>query len=136
MKLDTLLRVAQILRNQPAYSMPVTKLHACLTAEVGGDAGTYAQMLYALKQRPESFMVLEAPALIEDDSYSRLLDQAGLGACARVVLAESPDPVDAVGLAAVTLAELWARRGDDPAIRDYVAEATRRLAELTAATPV
>jgi hypothetical protein len=129
MNLDTLVRAAQILRAQPACTMPLARLHACLTEEIGSDAGTYAHVHAELKKRPQSFMVLEPPKLIEDDSYESALERAGLGACTWIALVEAPsdEEEDMLGLAGATLSELWAQTDSDPALREYLVHAARQL---------
>jgi hypothetical protein len=125
MKLDTLLRAAQILSVQPACTMPLTTLHACLAAEIGRDAGTYAQMYAELKKRPQSFMVLEAPSLVEDEAYEALTGFTW------VTLAESTsEDRDALAMAGTTLTELWARTDMDPALREQLLNGARQLEAL------
>lgn len=130
MKLDTLLRAAQILSVQPACTMPLATLHACLTDEIGREAGTYAQMHAELKKRPQSFMVMEAPSLVEDTSY------AALNGFTWVTLAEKPaEDRDALAIAGTTLTELWARTETDPAMRELLLEGARQIEVLGANFP-
>lgn len=125
MKLDTLLRAAEILSVQPACTMPLAALHTCLTDEIGHDAGTYAQMHAELKKRPQSFMVLEAPSLVEDASY------ASLRGFTWVTLAESQaHDRDALAMAGTTLTELWARTEADPTLREMLREGARQIESL------
>lgn len=134
MKLDALVRAAQILRSQPGYVMPLAKLHACLAAELGGDAGTYGDVYRELKKRPHSFMVLDGPRLLIDAECNELLEGAGLGTCARVSLADGGldgAPADALGLATATLGELWQRAGADAVLYDYLSRAAEELEEIT-----
>jgi hypothetical protein len=131
MNLDALLRAAQILRAQPAYAMPVARLHACLREELGDDAGTCGQMLAALKKRPHSFMILDEPRFLEDHAYMQLGD-AALGACSRVALTEVSDPADALGLAGATLGELWPASVGDPVLKEMLMEAARELDAVSA----
>ena len=127
MKLDALLRAAQILAAHPAGTMPLADLHICLADEIGAEAGTYAQMHAELKKRPQSFMVLEAPRLIEDEHY----EGAGLRQCTWVTLAEGPtDEQDALSIAGSTLTELWARTDTDSSLREYLTEGARQLEAL------
>ncbi|MGQ0561951.1 MAG: hypothetical protein ACT443_08775 [Gemmatimonadota bacterium] len=135
MKLDTLLRAAQILRSQPAYAMPLARLHARLAEEFGGEAGSYARMYQELKKRPQSFMVLDSPRLVEDDRYDDLLEGTGLGACTRVALAEAieEEAPGALNMAGATLAELWPKTEADPVLREYLAQAMRELEAISAA---
>lgn len=134
MKLDTLLRVAQILRSQPAYTMPLSRLHKCLAEELGPEAGTYAQMYHELKKRPQSFMVLDSPRLLDHEAYGGLFDDAGLGACTRIALAElgaGDDLTSAVSIASATLSELWTRADTDPVLRDYLVQAAREMERIS-----
>lgn len=125
MKLDTLLRAAQILSGQPAGTMPLATLHACLADEIGPEAGTYAQMHAELKKRPQSFMVLEAPNLVEDDAY------ASLTGFTWVTLAENAvDSRDALAMAGTTLTDLWARTEMDPALRELLLDGARQIEAL------
>lgn len=125
MKLDTLLRAAQILSVQPACTMPLATLHACLADEIGREAGTYAQMHAELKKRPQSFMVLEAPNLVEDEAYEALTGFTW------VTLAENAvDDRDALAMAGTTLTELWARTELDPALREQLLDGARQIEAL------
>src|SRR5688500_10530258 len=106
MKLNALVRVAQILRSQPAYTMPLPRLHKCLAEELGTEAGTYAQMYHELKKRPYSLMVLDAQRLLDHDDYGAVVEDSGLGACTRIALAElgtDDDGSSALSLACITL---------------------------------
>lgn len=123
MKLDALLRAAQILRKQPYYAMPLSRLHACLTDELGNNAGTYGEVYQELKKRPQSFMVLEPDPALEP----------GLGSYVHVTLIEETvpeDPCDVLSVAAATLNELWQRARADNVIQDYLAQATDQLAQM------
>ena len=131
MNLDALLRAAQILGSQPARTMPLARLHACLTRELGNDAGTYAHIHAELKKRPQSFMVLEAPRLTADDAYESVLEGAGVSGCTWVTLAEGPgEDLDALGVATATLTELWTRIEADPTLREYLLHAAQQLEAL------
>ena len=135
MKLDTLLRAAQILRLQPSYAMPLARLHSCLAEELGGDAGTYGEVYRELKKRPQSFIVLDAPRLLTAGGYHELGDEALPAACARVSLTEFADddpPTDALGLAAATVSELWQRTTTDSVLRDHVAGVAEELEAIIA----
>jgi hypothetical protein len=143
MKVEAILRAARILRAQPAYAMPLAKLHARLAEELGTDAGTYAQIYLQLKNRPQSFLVVDSPRLLEGtdywpaqvrDEYDAALEVAGLGACVRVALtevaAEDAQP-GAIALAGATMTELWQAGEYDPVMREYVARAARELEEIS-----
>jgi hypothetical protein len=131
MNLDALLRAAQILGSQPARTMSLARLHACLAGELGSDAGTYAHIHAELKKRPQSFMVLEAPRLTADDAYESVLEGAGVSGCTWVTLAEGPgEDLDALGVATATLTELWTRIEADPTLRDYLVNAAQQLEAL------
>ena len=131
MNLDALLRAAQILRSQPARTMPLGRLHACLADELGNDAGTYAHIQAELKKRPQSFMVLEVPRLTADDAYESVLEGAGVSGCTWVTLAEGPgEDLDALGVATATLTELWTRIEADPTLREYLLHAAQQLEAL------
>lgn len=143
MKLEAILRAAQILRAQPAYAMPLVKLHARLAEELGTDAGTYAQIYLQLKKRPQSFMVVDSPRLLDGTDYwpaqvrgeyAAVLEGAGLGACVRVALTEvavEDAQSGAIALAGTTMTELWNAGEHDPVVREYVARATRELEEIS-----
>jgi hypothetical protein len=143
MKIDTLLRAAQILRTQPARSMALVKLHSRLTDELGTDAGTYAQLYAELKKRPESFLLLDMPRLLDGaqrwpkqvrEEYGSVLEGAGLGACVRVALNELPhsEVDDALSLASSTVSELWAGLETDATLREYLQRAADQLEEISA----
>ena len=143
MKLEAILRAAQILRAQPSYAMPLAKLHTRLAEELGTDAGTYAQIYLQLKNRPQSFMVVDSPRLLDGtdywpaqarDEYDAVLDVAGLGACVRVALTEvavQDEQPGAIALAGATMSELWNAGEHDPIMRERVARATRELEEIS-----
>ncbi|MGQ0813681.1 MAG: hypothetical protein ACT4O1_04375 [Gemmatimonadota bacterium] len=134
MNLNALLRAAQILQSQPTYTMTLTRLHACLAEEIGSEAGSYAQMYLELKKRPRSFMVIDAPRLIDSEEYEQLLEGAGLGPCTRVGLAEvgaEPDRSGALGLAGSTLTELWQKTEGDPELRAYLSHAASELERIS-----
>lgn len=123
MTLDALLRAASILRAQPSYAMPLSRLHACLTDELGSDAGTYGEIYHQLKKRPQSFMVLEPDPVLEP----------GLGSYVHVTLIEDTlidESPDVMGMAATTLNELWQRASSDNVIQDCLARATDQLVQL------
>lgn len=143
MKLEAILRAAQILRAQPTYAMPLAKLHARLAEELGTDAGTYAQIYLQLKNRPQSFMVVDSPRLLDGtdhwpiqvrEEYDVALEVAGLGACVRVALTEvavEDAQPGAIALAGATMTELWNAGEHDPVMREYVTRATRELEEIS-----
>jgi hypothetical protein len=142
MKLEVLLRAAEILRSQPAYTMSLAKLHAQLVEDLGAGASTYAQTYADLKNRPQSFMLLDTPKLLDSadswpaqvrEQYDEALNTAGLGACVRVMLAEQTNEVsnDVLALANATLAEL--SRCSDPIMLEHLARATEAIEEISAA---
>lgn len=145
MKLDALLSAARILRSQPGCSMPLVKVHARLTEELGPGVGSYAELYQQLKNRPQSFLVIDSPRLLPDttgwpphvrEAYGAALDNAGLGACVRVALTESlpeTDHDDALALAGATLSDLWNASARDPIMRDIVTRAAQQLEEINAA---
>jgi hypothetical protein len=137
MKLNALVRVAQILRSQPAYTMPLSRLHTCLAEELGTEAGTYAQMVHELKKRPHSFMVHESPRLLDHDDYASAIESMGLETGTRVSLAElgDDDAYSALSMACITLSELWARADADPLLREYLAQATSEMERLSETLP-
>ena len=115
--------------------MPLARLHACLTEEIGDNVGTCDQVRADLKKRPGSFVVAEAPGLVEDETYAPLLENAGLSKCTWVSLTEAsaPDFEDPLGMAGATLSELWTRTESDPALREYLVHAARQLEALSQA---
>lgn len=123
MRLDALLRAADILRAQPCYAMPLAKLHACLTDELGPGTGSYADIYLALKKRPQSFMVLEPDPVLEP----------GLGNYVHVTLIEDVPPAESglMGLAAETISDLWQRGAADPVLHDYLARASTEIGRIT-----
>jgi hypothetical protein len=137
MKLNALVRVAQILRSQPAYTMPLSRLHMCLAEELGAEAGTYAQMYHELKKRPHSFMVLESPRLLDDGDCPAAIEAMPLETGTRVSLAEldDDDGGSALSLACVTLSELWARADADPLLREYLAQAASEMERISKTLP-
>lgn len=134
MKIEALLRAAQILRSQPTYAMPLTRLHAYLAEELGADAGTYRDIYLALKKRPQSFMVLDAPQLLTDAAGETDLE-SNLGACVRVSLTEvapGDQPTDALGMAAATVSELWQHGNADAVLHDCLSRAADQLEQIGA----
>ena len=144
MKLESVLRAAQILRSQPGCTMPLRTLHAHLQREFGAEAGTYAQVYHLLKNLPHSFIVMDTPQLIAGsekwpaqlrEEYNCALEGAGLGSCARVALAEvSAEELHGgtLGLASQTLSELWAIAEGDPVLREYLSTIAQQLEEISA----
>lgn len=144
MKLDALLRAAQILRSQPAYAMPLVKLHARLVEELGPDLGSYADVYQQLKNRPQSFLVIDSPKLLPDntawprqvrEAYDVALDGAGLGAYVRVALTELPAETgqeDALAVAGATLGDLWTVFAKDATLRELITRAAQQLEEISA----
>jgi hypothetical protein len=143
MKLDALLRAAQLLRAEPAHSMPLVKLHARLCDELGAGVGTYAEVYQQLKNRPQSFTVIDAPRLLNGtegwprhlrEEYGAALESAGVGSCMRVTLTEPSDSgnADAIALAGDTISALWRAAADDAELRDYLARASEQLEEIAA----
>lgn len=126
--------------------MALNKLYARLAEELGADAGSYADVYHQLKNRPQSFMLIDSPKLLPDTSawprqvreeYDVALRNAGMGACVRVALTEVPSasgPADALALAGATLNDLWTAVARDPAMRDFVTRAAKQLEEIIAAT--
>ena len=142
MKIDTLLRAAQILRAQPAHCMPLQLLHGKLTLELGAQVGSYAQFHAELKKRPESFMLLDSPRLLPQatewpahvrEAYDCALDGAGLGSCQRVALTDIIEPAgnDAISLASCTISELWPAAEKDATLRNVMQRASDQLAEIS-----
>jgi hypothetical protein len=144
MKLESVLRAAQILRSQPGGTMPLRSLHARLHHEFGAESGSYAQMYHLLKNLPHSFIVMDESQLIAGsdkwpaqlrEEYACALEGAGLGSCVRVALAEvAPEELHggALGLANQTLSELWAAAAGDPVLREYLSTIAHQLDELNA----
>jgi len=144
MKLDALLRAAQILRSQPACAMPLVKLHARLAQELGPDLGSYADLYSQLKNRPQSFLIIDSPRLLPDtggwprhvrEAYDVALQGAGLGACVRVALTELPNEGrdgDPLAFAGATVGELWAAADKDPTLLAFVTRAAQQLQEICA----
>jgi len=144
MKLHVLVRAAQILRAQPAYSLSLVRLHARLSDELGAQAGSYAALHAELKKRPESFVVIDSPRVLAEgagrwpkqlrEQYDDAFSGAGLGACVRVSLAEPPNEnpdADALRLAGRTVSELWSAASSDAMLCDYLTRASQQLEEIS-----
>jgi hypothetical protein len=141
MLIDVLLRAAHILQSQPGYTMPLFRLHAQLTRELGPAAGTYGQIYQQLRKRTDSFALVDSPRLLDganhwpglvQETYDTVLEGAGLGSCVRVTLMETDanETCDLVAALSVTLGELAAQCSDDHALTAYLAAATQQVAEL------
>lgn len=140
MSLDTLLSAARILQSQPGYTMPLARLHAQLVRELGPAAGSYAQIYQALRNRTDSFLIVDAPRVLATDSwpggvreaYDAAMQDAGLGSCVRVMLTETPPRHDAdlLALLSTTLTELTVQCAGDRALTGYLERATVEIAEL------
>jgi hypothetical protein len=139
MKLDALLRAAQMLRAQPAHTMPLVTLHARLYNELGAGVGTYAEVYQQLKNRPQSFSVIDSPRLLDAtdswpqhvrEEYGPALETVGIGSCMRVTLTEPTGDganADAIAMAGETISGLWRAAEGDAELRDYLARATDAL---------
>lgn len=143
MKIDAILRAAQILRAQPTFAMPLGELHSRMLAELGRDAGSYAEFCALLKKRPASFIIIDSPRLADADSawprqvrerYRSALAETDLGVFARVALAELPGASveDVLAMAGRTINGLWQATSDDPILRAALARASYQLDELSA----
>jgi hypothetical protein len=142
MNVEAIVRAAQILRSQPAYTMPLQALHARLERELGPDAGSYAQIYLQLKRLPHSFLMIDSPQLLQGadvwpaqvrEEYGSALEGAGLGSCVRVALADVSveEHAGAIGLASTTVSELWAVAEGDPVLRAFLTDAAHQLEELS-----
>ena len=143
MKIEAVLRAAQILRTQPAYTMSLNQLHARLQSELGADAGTYGQFYLHLKNRPQSFTIIDAPQLLRGsdiwpaqvrEEYDSVLENAGLGTCIRVALTEvaiEEAQPGAIALASKTIGELWGAAQQDSVLCEFLAHASRQIEEIS-----
>jgi hypothetical protein len=144
MKIDILLRAAQILRAQPAFTMPLGELYRLVTAELGSQAGSYADFCASLKNRPASFVVIDPPRPLDStaawprhirERYDSALADTGLAMFARVALAELPGGPcadDALAIASRTINGLWQSSDADPILQAALARACYQLDELNA----
>lgn len=140
MKMELLVRAAQILRTEPAYTMPAVKLHTRLVAELGSEAGSYAEMHQMLKHRADSFILLDAPRLLPSaeawPAQIRAEYEAALkatGSCTRVALLETAASAadnGALSMAGRTLSSLWPAAQSNDSLRALIRSALEELAEL------
>lgn len=138
MKIELVVRAAHILRTEPGYTMPAVKLHTRLVAELGAEAGSYAEMQQMLKQRTESFMLLDAPRLLPTTEawppQIRAEYEAALqatGSCTRVALVETSTRENgALGMAGRTISSLWQVSEGNDSLRVLLRSAVDELAEL------
>ena len=122
--MQSILRAAEILRLQPGAAMSAPQLHARLVRELGPAAGSYAEMCHLLKNRPQSFMVLDAP-------YCALLKDAGIESEARVALVENDDPsTSALDVASQSMGSLWQNAQHDEELRAFLSGALEQLVEI------
>lgn len=142
MLIEAVLRAAHILRAQPGYTMPLSRLYAQLVQELGSEAGSYSQIYQQLQKRTDSFTLLNSPRVLAAadgwsgmvrEAYSEALQQAGLGSCVRVALTEAAAEDSNNDLAAAlsaTVGELVMLCGKDVALAAYVERASHELTEL------
>ena len=149
MIIDAVIRAAGILRSQPGYTMPLTRLHAQLVSELGPDAaGSYGQIYQQLRKRADSFLLYDTPRFLRStdnwpgrvrEAYEEALDQAGLGSCVRVTLTEIPPDAETAELITAlnsTMSVLASRCAGDEALQEYIELGTQHVAALTRALSV
>ena len=124
MSMQSILRAAEILRLQPSGAMPAPQLHARLVREIGDAAGTYAEMCHLLKNRPQSFMVLDVP-------YGAVLRAAGIETETKIALVEHDEQArSAIGLAGQSVGSLWLNAQHDDQLRAFLSGALEQLVEI------
>jgi hypothetical protein len=143
MLIEVVIRAAHILRRQPGYSMPLTRLHAQLVHELGPQAGSYAEIYQQLRRRTDSFAFFNAPRALSSgdtwrgivrDGSAAALDSAGMGSVVRVALTEALPREEASDLAAAlntTMSELAALCAQDTTLAAYIERATIEVTELS-----
>jgi hypothetical protein len=99
MKPDIPARVASILKGATTPSLPLSRLHGALVAEVGPGVGTYAQLRTELARRADLFLILEPRDPLGElrdwsgdarSEYEAALLDAGGVAGHRIALAAEP----------------------------------------------
>lgn len=99
MKPDIPARVASILKGTTTPSLPLSRLHGALVAEVGPGVGTYAQLRSELARRADLFLILEPRDPLGEirdwsgdarSEYEAALLDAGAAGGHRVALATEP----------------------------------------------
>jgi hypothetical protein len=137
-------RVVALLGRDPEPTVPLSRLHRHLLAELGPGSITYAELYERLAQRPDLFLIFESrePAwstagwpVATRLEYQEALRDAGLEPGPRVALVE-PGAAETAGAPltgtervlrrlSASLALLWAAAGDDARTRVEMAEATK-----------
>jgi hypothetical protein len=142
MLIDAVLRAARILQSAPGYSMPLVRLHAELSRELGSDAGTYREIYQQLKKRTDSFIVVDAARVLDGsdswpylvrEAYDSALENAGMGSCVRVSLTSAEEggaSCDLLTALGATVASLAIAATGDETLTAYVERAAQQLAEL------
>jgi hypothetical protein len=145
MIIDAVISAKRILELQPGYSMSLRHLHALLVRELGPAAGSYGEIYQQLRRKSDCFAILNAPRMLGGESwpgavreaYDSALENAGLGACARVTLTDPPssEHVNAHVIAALTatLADITLLAEGDEALTAYLEAASLDLAQLSTA---
>jgi hypothetical protein len=152
-------RVSLMLRNVSAASLPLSRVHGMLAAEMGDACASYGQLRRELARRPDLFVLLEPHAALDEvawtretrSAYESALEHAGVDRGMRVALAsppsaaasrsgraavlDAPGPAAADGAAAAlhqmdtSLVQLWSVSAHDPVVRADIADA---IAEMEA----
>jgi hypothetical protein len=142
MIIEAVMRAARILQAHPGHSMSLRQLHAELVREMGAAAGTYAEIYYHLRRKSDYFAILDSPRVLSGweswpgtvrEAYDSALDEAGLGACTRVSLAEpitQDAGVELMALLSVTMGDIMALSDGNEALAAYIESATHDVAEL------
>lgn len=128
-----------LLRADPEFAVPISRLHDALLEEAGTAAGPSVLLQERIRRRPDLFILLEprpVPWEFEEwpervrQEYHAALREAGLAPEPRVV-PRSPLPIHEGGtelellLSQIndTLVDLWDATEDDPDARSEVADA-------------
>lgn len=151
-------RVAALLRTAATPSVPLSRVHVALVAEVGPGLGSYAQLRNELARRSDLFLLLEPHSPLADAAawsggsrteYEAALVDAGADGGLRVALAP-PRPPDrpthirvvsetrllpapgatTLNYVDASLVLLWGATPDDPVLRSELAEAVTQAEEI------
>lgn len=142
MRIEVVLKAAQILRALPGHTMPLSRLHAQLQTEFG-TVGSYADLYHQLKKQADSFMLVDTARMLSGrdgwsgmvrERYDSVLDGVGLGSCVRVTLTELPETessCEIVAALSATMGCLTPSLAADPSLREFTLGAAHQLAEIS-----
>lgn len=132
--------VLRVLRDAGAPSLPLSRVHGRLLAELGPATGSYARLRGEIALRSDLFMLLEPEDPILDaelpvELRASYLDALGAGGGGepRVALIgayDAYDAPDALLQLDSSLIDLWRLAAQDPRLRAELTEALNRAEEI------